>query len=1054
MKKFLLSLGAALIALPGFSATFTTTMQGSGTQTDPYLVSTPAHLVEMQTAGAYTTTSTRVTFDGLYFKMTNDIDMGAITGFLGIGAAPATAASSTSYMFNGVFDGAGFTVKNLKIVGVTFDANGAVQTAGANKSRNYVGLFGYLGAKAKVSNLTLDATCSMSGYNYVAGIAGYAKTGAVMENCVNKANVEGYNNYAAGVCSYGETNTSFTKCDNYGNVVCRNQYSAGIVGYSNYLTTMSNCSNYGTISAWGQYVGGITACAKRTSTQTATKIIRCYNAGTIYGNYSYGGGIVGHSTMAEIRECVNVGDVNMVWINEKRSPDTQASGGGIAGYSDASDINNCLNAGTVTVSKEIVGGLVGEVKSSGDGLIENCINIGAVIAPPGGAKGMLAGFNGSAGGSLAKFSNCYYDAQISAAMCASPCGSGFYSPGFNAMTTAELTSGTPIKGLPASIWKYTAGSYPMLTAFVNDETKTSAAAYFTLPAGITSENFTSGEATINTTVAGLTAKLAVGKYFSISGGKITATKAGEQVLDTVILSNGDITRIIPLQQSGIKFEGEGTQAKPWLITSKQDLIALENFCSNGLINNFFDRYFKLTADIDMQQDTTFHGIGTKKGLSNAYRYITFCGNFDGDNHVIKNLKIDGLANSVNYCGFFGPLGGSAVIQNLNFDTTCYVSGKQDVGTITGFANQGAQIINCTSGATIELTGTLGGGMAGTICGGIPKDDEFSPALIKNCMFYGKFKNCADAVGGMCGQSNGIIEGCVNIGTIELPNYANVTSTSKSKYGGMAGSNYGNIIGCANYGKIAGPVNVGGIAGLTGSTYNGGNFYSCFNAGLVFANDSITDNFKQGTIVGNVGNASTIYECDGVYYDAQLAFQKASIDTVNPEGVTPLLTSQLTNGQKIEDLEGFTFNAGFYPIPTYFANNELVKQAAATFFTLPEDQNLVSGIKRGLINTVMPIKPALSETGVFELSDNRVMAINISTPTRVELTLTCGDFVKVYPILNPGGQSYIYSAEADEVVSTVYYDMQGQRVINPEKGSIVTAISFTKSGKAIVNKIVK
>lgn len=1047
MNKLILSFGAALLAFPAFSATFTTTMAGSGTEADPYQVTSATHIQEMATATNATTSSARNNLAGVYFKMMNDVDLASLTDFLGIAQAPLTASSSNStYTFNGVFDGNGFKIKNLKLVGVTFDDSGVVQSAGSKKSRQYVGLFGTLGATAKVSNLTIDASCSISGYNYVGSITGYAKTGAEITSCVNYAEVVGYNSNTGGISGYNQTNTMINKCTNYGTIEGRNQYVGGITSYADYLVTVSNCANYGKVSAWGQYVGGIVAKAYRTSSQTAPQIKRCYNAGSIYGNYSVGGGIVGTASLAVISECVNVGDVNLVYFNEKRTPGTQYDAGGILGTGDGNTITNCLNAGTITAEKELCGGITGSVKnnSADAGLISNCINIGSLICPSGATTGQIAAFNGSAASNKTFFENCYYDAQLGAQMSDLGCGGGS-ATGFTPLTTAELTSGKALAGLQMGVWKYTAGSYPVLFNFAaQPQLAAAATSYVMLPGATVACNFTSGEATISTAMSGITAKMAVGKYYTVANGKITATDAKAQVTDTIMLTNGTFSRPIPVGQMNIIWKGEGTQASPYLISTKQDMLTLADFCNTGHTQSFTGTYFKLANDIDMENDSTFHGIGLGS-VSNAYKYFLFNGIFDGDNHIISHIETPNITPAAySHGGLFGVLGGDARIMNVHLDSTCYISGK-GVGSIAGRANAGVQIINCSSAATIEAKESFAGGIVGDIYA-----VEGDSSIVSKCLFSGKIKSCRDQVGGIAGFTKARIEDCVNLADVILPGYKDITSSTYKTYGGIVGSNYGIVNRCANYGNVAGTNCVGGISGLVGSTYGGGFTYNSINTGVVLANDTT----KSGAVIGSTGSSTTVYALSGVYYDKQLSIQKAMNDTLNPVGTHPMLTSDLTNGLPLDSLTGFTFTKGYYPIPTVFANNELVKQAAATFFVLPADQSIAGGVKRGEINTAMKVKGTMDTKGVFTISENRVMADNVSIATLAYLTLKCGDFSKTYPILNPGGVTCVNGLDAnDPIVETIYYDMLGRRIINPAKGTIANAVYTTASGKKVAAKVI-
>ena len=107
----------------------------------------------------------------------------------------------------------------------------------------------------------------------------------------------------------------------------------------------------------------------------------------------------------------------------------------------------------------------------------------------------------------------------------------------------------------------------------------------------------------------------------------------------------------------VPFEGEGTQENPWLIQSAEDLVALASFVNDGKaagydtgsedVGNFYGYYFKQTANIDMQ-GVNFEPIGYSE---NCY----FAGNYDGDNHIIKNIVCNGKVDEEGYssAGVFG-----------------------------------------------------------------------------------------------------------------------------------------------------------------------------------------------------------------------------------------------------------------------------------------------------------------------------------------------------------------------------------------------------------------
>ncbi|MBO7138866.1 MAG: hypothetical protein J6V92_10430, partial [Bacteroidaceae bacterium] len=78
----------------------------------------------------------------------------------------------------------------------------------------------------------------------------------------------------------------------------------------------------------------------------------------------------------------------------------------------------------------------------------------------------------------------------------------------------------------------------------------------------------------------------------------------------------------------------------------------------------------LTADIDFQGIVNAH---TPIGLNTTFKYN---GTFDGQDHRIKNMIIDGTSN---FQGFFGIVRGATVIRNLIIDSSCSVTGPSAIG---------------------------------------------------------------------------------------------------------------------------------------------------------------------------------------------------------------------------------------------------------------------------------------------------------------------------------------------------------------------------------------
>lgn len=236
---------------------------------------------------------------------------------------------------------------------------------------------------------------------------------------------------------------------------------------------------------------------------------------------------------------------------------------------------------------------------------------------------------------------------------------------------------------------------------------------------------------------------------------------------------------------------------------------------------------------------------------------TFGGYFDGQGHTISGFTV---RNPISYVGLFNYTQRSAVIANLRVEGSIRPTGKQMVvGGIVG-DNSGI-IINCIFDGTVEAndyvggitgyneisgvlmdSGTVGeitgahytGGIAGDNVGNIvgclnradiniSNEDTAKSLEDINLEQYttgllGSFDRDEDEkntrlsttdyivdTGGIAGLSTGIIQSCVNEGTI---GYEHVGYNT----GGIVGRQSGYVYACANKGKVFGRKDVGGIVG--------------------------------------------------------------------------------------------------------------------------------------------------------------------------------------------------------------------------------------------------
>ncbi|MDA3799244.1 MAG: hypothetical protein PF692_09210 [Kiritimatiellae bacterium] len=290
---------------------------GTGTESDPYLISNKADLLEL---GA-----TTADYDKC-FKMTADIDLSG-TNFT---KAVIASSSYNSVLwlwsgteFSGTFDGDGHVISNLMIAG-----NG-----------NYIGLFGRIGSGGNICNLTVDGNLNVPVAYFVGGLVGYNNAGTV-SRCFSKVSIDGFS-YAGGLCGYNM----------YGNI--ENSYSTGSVtaGYhvggfcgDNEFGTVSNSYSTGSVDGL-LYVGGL--CGDN----EFGKVLNSYSTGSVFG-LLHVGGLCGDNDFGTILNSYSTGSV-----------DGAKYVGGLCGDNYIGTINSCYSTGKV-IFDSYGGGLVGYNRGS------------------------------------------------------------------------------------------------------------------------------------------------------------------------------------------------------------------------------------------------------------------------------------------------------------------------------------------------------------------------------------------------------------------------------------------------------------------------------------------------------------------------------------------------------------------------------------------------------------------------------------------------------------------------------------------------------------------
>ena len=384
------------------------TIEGSGTESDPYKLSTTRNLLAMKAA--------LVKGQMTYFKLMNDIDMSSIENWDPLNP-------DEPYDLGIVFDGGGHSLKNLKskekhyssFFGVLYGKCYNVKFVDAeivSASNSGAGIIGgYIGTGGKpaiVSEVEASGiiTCNGKGQS-VGGLGGNARE-ATIENCTVNVTVsnpmgDGSNRTATGGI-VGKTIDSAVKikyCIVRGVVEItkgiNNTYTGGIVGWQSAAgAEITGCEVYATVKSAGERVGGI---------------VGHYQGGTLSGCKFYGevnaasrlaGGIAGiTSSESTIENCLSSGKIvckNIV--------------GGIVGMNENTlTIRCCESSSTIEINVngvDGVGGVLGLARNGKTVIVEDCIFSGNMNVPTGQRVGGIVGDLGT--GSSVK--RCYVSGNI------------------------------------------------------------------------------------------------------------------------------------------------------------------------------------------------------------------------------------------------------------------------------------------------------------------------------------------------------------------------------------------------------------------------------------------------------------------------------------------------------------------------------------------------------------------------------------------------------------------------------------------------------------------
>lgn len=358
---------------------------GNGTINDPYQIANAQQL----NAVRYNLKSN--------FVLVNDIDLSEYENWVPIGGIRDVEARDG---FQGMFDGRGHTIKNLKMdytlsssdtdSGTTYQFGLFSNTQNSPGIKNVnlknvdikiqLGLMEHSNQDVEVGTIVAYGSeitnCTATGNIKVIDIyevssdvqiGGICKRAAQVTNCLSdvdiiygKDNVTQYLHSKVSIGGIIAEAENVSSCINKGSIVCLSEnvydtFCGGIVG--NGYNTVKQCKNYGNIDVTSNrdiYVGGVMGVSNKS-------IENCINYGQISarnygGNTIEAGGIVGEFSgsnydIDKIDKSVNCGNVTAISTNIYSSIGETLTGGIAGRVKGYSTISNCYNLSTSLLSR-------------------------------------------------------------------------------------------------------------------------------------------------------------------------------------------------------------------------------------------------------------------------------------------------------------------------------------------------------------------------------------------------------------------------------------------------------------------------------------------------------------------------------------------------------------------------------------------------------------------------------------------------------------------------------------------------------------------------------
>jgi len=348
--------------------------------------------------------------------------------------------------------------------------------------------------------------------------------------------------------------------------------------------------------------------------------------------------------------------------------------------------------------------------------------------------------------------------------------------------------------------------------------------------------------TVTAKVNGTGGKVSVSSEKVEHGGSVTVTVTPEEgyTVGSVQDNGADVTK----QVENNTYTLTNVTADHDITVTFQKLTSRTVFTSEQLMDWAEEvRNGNYSLDCTLAADITLTGNWTPVGISFTNSYT---GTFDGNNHTIRGLTVKG---SDEYAGLFGYIGSGGTVKNVKLADVQITSDHQyaNAGGVAGYSQ--GNIENCSVSGSVSGNSTYNsvGGVVGYQLGG----------SITGCSSSATVQGTG-SVGGVAGQTNSgaTLTACYSTGNVTLE-----SNNSDNNYaGGVVGSNsFSTLIACYATGNVTGTgtgtgsIYVGGVTGDNAS----GTLTACYHAtgdvtGASGSTGGVTGrNFKDSMFGGGI-----------------------------------------------------------------------------------------------------------------------------------------------------------------------------------------------------------